>query len=213
MRGDLLKAKFHRPDFLFVDARAIARLGHVGFGLGQTRQKYRLEGRAFLAEEIARQLQHARRIRDDLHGLNARNVVEKPAAAGVHQLRVPLHLHQLQRADTFVGAQWMALVFKKKARDRLHRCDRESRRMYPSRAFHTFVEKLLTLYSVRIATASRNSSRASRKRRAPFLVEARLSAVASAIRTPALHAVRATPRCVVDDLALGLRRKLRQKIP
>jgi hypothetical protein len=44
------------------------------------------------------QLQHARGIGDDLHRLNAADVVEEPSAAGVHELRVALHLHQLQRA-------------------------------------------------------------------------------------------------------------------
>ena len=46
---------------------------------------------------------------------------------------------------------------------------------------------------------------------APFLVPSRLAAVAAAVGTPALDAVRTTPRGVFDDFALALRRKLREK--
>ena len=35
VRGYLLQSQLHGPNFLFVDARAIARRGNVGFGFGQ----------------------------------------------------------------------------------------------------------------------------------------------------------------------------------
>ena len=58
---------------------------------------------AACAEELCGQLQHARGVGDDLHGLDAGDVVEEPAATGVHELRVALHLHQLERAHAFVA--------------------------------------------------------------------------------------------------------------
>ena len=70
-------------------------------GLGETGEKGGLERIGLLTEEPLRQLQHARGIGDDLHGLNAGDVVEEPAATGVHELGVALHLHQLKGAHLF----------------------------------------------------------------------------------------------------------------
>src|SRR6185437_3100250 len=49
------------------------------------------------------------------------------------------------------------------------------------------------------------------QRRTPLLRPACLAAIAAAVRSPELHAMRAAPRCVVRNLALVLRRKLREK--
>ena len=46
------------------------------------------------------------------------------------------------------------------------------------------------------------------QRGSPFLIPSRLAAAASAVRAPALYAMRTTPRGVVDDFALPLGRKL-----
>ena len=94
-------------------------LGHVGVGLGQPGKKRRLKLRRLLAEELLRQLQYARGVGDDLHGLDPRDVVEEPAAARVHELRVALHLHQLQSAHALGVRQRARLLRGKKAVHRL----------------------------------------------------------------------------------------------
>ncbi len=90
--------------------RAVAGLGLVGVRFGQAREKRRLERRGLFAKELLRQLQHARCVGDDLHRLNAGNVVEEPAAAGVHELRVALHLHQLKSAHALGFGKRVRLV-------------------------------------------------------------------------------------------------------
>jgi hypothetical protein len=39
---------------------------------------------------------------EHLDGLNARDFVKKPAAAGVHEKGMPLHLKQLENPDLFL---------------------------------------------------------------------------------------------------------------
>ena len=97
----LFQLQLHRGYAFLVDLRAVAGGGHVGAGLGEAGQKRGLERSGLLAEEPLRELQHARGIGDDLHGFDAGDVVKEPAATGVHELGVTLHLHELKRADLF----------------------------------------------------------------------------------------------------------------
>ena len=84
---------------LLVDLRAVAGCGHVGLGLGQAGEEMRARAQsAWSPKSCCGELQHARGVGDDLHGLDAGDVVEEPAAAGVHELGVALHLHQLEGA-------------------------------------------------------------------------------------------------------------------
>ena len=117
MRGNLLEAQLLGLDAFLVDARAVAGLGIVGARLGQTREKCGLERRGLLAKNLHRQLQHARRISDHLHGLDAGDVVKEPSAAGVHELRVALHLHQLKGAHAFVVVERVRLLRGQEAID------------------------------------------------------------------------------------------------
>ena len=99
--GDLFEMQLHGIDAFFVDLRAVARGRIVGVGFGQSRQKRGLERRRLLAKNLRRELQYARGVGNDLHGLDAGDVVKEPAATGVHELSMALHLHQLERADAF----------------------------------------------------------------------------------------------------------------
>src|ERR1700722_17297314 len=58
-----------------------------------------------LFEELFGELYYAASILDDLYRLNARKLVEKPAATGVHEHSIALQLHELPNNDLLVGGQ------------------------------------------------------------------------------------------------------------
>ncbi len=97
VRADLLEADAHAGDVTGVDVGAVVEVGDVGLGFGEDAEELRFERFAGMAEELwLGELQHAARVGDDLHGFDAGDFVEEPAAGGVHQLRVALELHQLE---------------------------------------------------------------------------------------------------------------------
>ena len=98
MRGHRLQAMLQRANLLPVNHRSVAGFRIVGSGFCQPREKCVLKPGGLITKQLLRKLYHARRVGNYLHGLNARNVVKEPSAAGVHQLCMALHLHQLQRA-------------------------------------------------------------------------------------------------------------------
>ena len=57
---------------------------------------------AGFAEELGGELEDAAGVGDDLHGLDAGDLVEEPAAGGVHELGVALELEQFEGGDAFV---------------------------------------------------------------------------------------------------------------
>ena len=57
---------------------------------------------AGLAEEFGGELQDAAGVGDDLHGLDAGDLVEEPAATGVHELGVAFELEQFEGGDALV---------------------------------------------------------------------------------------------------------------
>ena len=63
--------------------------------------KFLFEGGGTLAEKLGGELQDAAGVGDDLHGLDAGDVVEEPAAAGVHEHGVALELHEHEGAGAF----------------------------------------------------------------------------------------------------------------
>ena len=97
----LLEADTEVFDVAAVDLGSVADLGEVALGLGEEFQKSGLEVGAFGAEEAAGELEHAAGVGDDLHGLNAGDLVEEPAARGVHELGMTLELHELPDNGAF----------------------------------------------------------------------------------------------------------------
>ncbi len=93
---DVLERDGRRTDRRFVDAAAVSRLGNVARRPGQGFEDERLE---VLAESVSRKLQSAPGVSQDLPRLDAADVVEEPAAARVHQLGVPLELQELPGLD------------------------------------------------------------------------------------------------------------------
>ncbi len=55
-----------------------------------------------------RKLDDACGVSDDLHGFNARDIVEEPSAACVHELRVTLHFHELERVHALIAVKGVA---------------------------------------------------------------------------------------------------------
>ena len=105
MRHHLLQVDDHGPDGFIVDVAAVLPLRIVALRLCETIGKALFEHAACRRKKRCRQLQHAGRIGDDLHRLDAGDIVEEPAAAGVHQHRVPLQLHEIQGAHALLCAQ------------------------------------------------------------------------------------------------------------
>ena len=58
-----------------------------------------------VAEELGGELEDAAGVGDDLDGLDAGDLVEEPAAGGVHELGVALELHELEDAGAFFGGE------------------------------------------------------------------------------------------------------------
>ena len=98
---------------LVEDARAVAMIGQVA--LRQRQQLLELSF-AMIGKEHLRQLQRAAGVHDDLHRLDAGELVEEPAAAGVHQHGVALHFQQRQSGHgLYVGQLGLARVWRRKS--------------------------------------------------------------------------------------------------
>src|SRR5205085_6760736 len=99
MRGDTAKIETRRFHFQLVNLPRIAVLRQVAPGRGDTAQELQFHAAAgnFFGE-----LDGARGVVQDLHGLDAGDVVEEPAAARVHEHGVALHLQQFEDGDDTV---------------------------------------------------------------------------------------------------------------
>ncbi len=142
-------------------------------------------------------MQHARGVGDDLHGFNAGDVVEEPAAAGVHQLRVALHLHQLEGEHAFVGIEGALLVFEEEVADRLGIAVEDDLDIAVAGGPDVgeyFLAGGFGEGNQGIAEGVEGLAQGL----APLLVPSRFSAAASAVGAPAFHAVGAAPGGVLD---------------
>jgi hypothetical protein len=86
---------------------AVADRRIVGAGRGQAIDEADLE---LLAAQGLAQLARARRVGEDLHGLDPGQIVEEPAAARVHRHGVATELHELEGADPAGSGQRPAAV-------------------------------------------------------------------------------------------------------
>ena len=99
--ADLFEADLHAGDVAAVDLGAVADLGDVALAFGEDVEEAGLERGAGFAEELGGELEDAAGVGDDLHGLDAGDLVEEPAAAGVHELGVAFELEQFEGGDAF----------------------------------------------------------------------------------------------------------------
>ena len=67
--------------------------------LARMSRKLVFEGGAGFAEELGGELEDAAGVGDDLDGLDAGDLVEEPAAGGVHELGVAFELEEFEDGD------------------------------------------------------------------------------------------------------------------
>ena len=99
MRGDPSQVEPHRLDLSLVDLPRVAALRHIASRAGDSLEEVELQAssRDFLGE-----LNHAAGVMEDLHRLDAGDVVEEPTAAREHQHGVALHLQELEGSNAYV---------------------------------------------------------------------------------------------------------------
>ena len=104
----------HDPRFdeIGVDASSVPKLPDVAAGLLQETQELRLQ---ILAQKVGRELNGAGGVLDDLHGLDARQLIEKPAAACEHEHGVTLQLQETHGRDLTLRLEVVpAMAFEKR---------------------------------------------------------------------------------------------------
>ena len=201
--GHALERDDGRLDQGLVDACAVAELRHVG---GRVRERFDEPGFQIGAADFPRELQRAGGVLEDLHGLDPGDLGEEPAAAGVHEERVPLHLEQIERGHALALLQRTSRL----PLDELHRA--------PPLRLEEQLDHLVEC-APRIAEQPRRLALVQRgepvvqavergaQRAAPLLVPAGLTTgVASAVAAPALDAMHAAPGGAFGDFHLALGR-------
>jgi hypothetical protein len=89
VRSHLLQVNHGRLDELLIEAGAVTVLGQIALGFRQLFQELRFQP---ALTNLFRQLDGAPGILDDLHRLDPRELIEEPAATGVHQQGMALEL-------------------------------------------------------------------------------------------------------------------------
>src|SRR5207247_7587656 len=98
------------PDELLVDSPPVAMLRQVAFRQRELLHELCLQR---ISEELLRELHGARGELDDLHGFDARKLIEKPAAARVHEHGMALELEQFKhRGFVSVGQRSKSVAVK-----------------------------------------------------------------------------------------------------
>src|SRR5438093_5897290 len=181
-----------RANISFVDAARVSVVWIVALRCFQVAKEWRLQ---FGVEEVPCQLQYSACITQHLHGLYTSDVIEEPAAAGVHQHGVTLQLEKPQRARRFPGAQpaeSVALQERRLLRAPVqHNVDVISARR-PRIAQQVGRRLPVSAVDLLAKTVDGRPQRAAPGLRPAWV----LSRVAAAITTPALNSMRATPGAV-----------------
>ena len=198
-----------RLHLLLVDAAGVAALRNVGRRLLERRFEGRLQLRA---AGFPGKLQRTGSVLQDLHRLQPRHFGEEPAAARVHEHRLPLHLQQLERLDPLQSAQVPGRMSGDESRCVLalwiedHLDELVAREpgvaQEPSR-FALVEHRELVAEDVERGA----------ERGAPVLPPSGSSACrAAAVAAPALDSVRAAPGGPVEDLRLVSGREQLQRL-
>ena len=101
--ADVLEIEAGAGDETAVDFGSGADLWDVGFGFFEEGEEVGFEGGCGWAEEVLRELDDAAGVGDDLHGFEAGDIVEEPAAGGVHELGVAFELEEFEENYAFSG--------------------------------------------------------------------------------------------------------------
>ena len=197
MRDHAAQVHHGGTDETLPDDAAVGVGGHVGRRRGQPAHELVLQARA---AEVGEVLQRHRRIPEDLHRLDGRQLVEEPAARGVHeqpvalQLEKPAHFQPRGRiqGQPLVAAEEGLESFRAAVEDDADVVVARLPRILEPDGRARLVERVdLVAQPVQALT----------QRAAPALV--RLAAdAAAAVAAPALHTVDAGPRGALVDLRL-----------
>ncbi len=157
------------------------------------------------------ELEDAAGVGDDLDGLDAGDLVEEPAAAGVHELGVTFELEEFEDGDAFRFGEFAGGVLLEEFDDGGGGAVEDDLDVGVAGGPEIFEEglgELLGEGSGGVAEVVEGFA----ERRAPLLVPAGLgAAVAAAVGAPALDAVGAGPGGVFDDFGLPFGRKVFEK--
>ncbi len=115
MGGYLFEADFHGANVAIENGGAVLLLGQVALRGREAGDEVLLEIGGAFPEEVRRELEDAPGVGDDLHGLNAGDVVEEPATAGVHEHGVALELHEHEGAGAFVFVEFVERMLAKES--------------------------------------------------------------------------------------------------
>ena len=94
-----------------IDFGSVGEVGAVALGEGEDPEELGFEIGGLgaeadgVGEELVGELEDAAGVGDDLDGFDAGDVVEEPAAAGVHELGVALELEEFEDGDAFGGGE------------------------------------------------------------------------------------------------------------
>src|SRR5216684_4182987 len=209
--ADLFETDLHAVDVAVINLGAVDHLGDVAFGFGEDVEESGFESGAGFAEELARELDDAAGVGDDLHGLDAGDLVEEPAAGGVHELGVAFELEEFEAGDAFGFGEFARGLLREEVEDGgggagwifTAKDDLDVGVARGPEVFEEGLGELLGEGGGGVAEVVEGFA----ERGAPFLVPAGLAAVAAAVGAPAFDAVGAGPGGVFGDFGLPFRRK------
>ncbi len=206
--GHLIQRDYGRLDPFLVDGFAVTVLREITFGLRQSFQKVRLE---VILPEVLRQLDSAAGVLNDLYRFDTGDVVEEPAATGVHEHGVPLQFEQLQDVTGFRLSQFTCGMTPEKAAGVALGPIQQNGDIFVAGGPGIF-EKPGSLLKTRgqLVTQSIESFA---QRRSPGLIPAGMSGIAATIGAPAFQAVRAAPGTVFEDFDFMRGRMFREVFP
>ena len=108
--ADLFEADLHVGDEAAVDLGSVDELRDIADGFLEDLEEAGFEVGAGCAEELGGELEDAAGIGDDLDGLDAGDLVEEPAAGGVHELGVAFELEEFEGGDAVGFGEGAGLV-------------------------------------------------------------------------------------------------------
>ncbi len=209
--ADVLNLDARAGDPLAIDRGAISVFRHVAFRAGEHVEKLRFEGSAFLTEELGGELQNTAGIGNDLHGLNAGDVVEEPATAGVHELGVAFELEELEHGHALVCREGFEGVPFEEAVDAALVAIQNHRDVGIAGLPEIADQRRCQLFGEG-GGAIAQQVECFTQGAAPGLVPAGSAAVATAVGAPAFDAVEAAPGRLFDDLGFAGGRELGEEL-
>src|SRR6185437_3167537 len=195
----------------FVDLFAVAMFGKIAFRLAQFLAKLRLEIVAL--HHLASQLDGPTGVLDYLHCLDARELVEKPAAARIHQHRVALHFKQLESPHSRRLVEFVNCVPGKKAVYGIFGPVENNVDIVVARSPWIFEQILCLLLELGRNSIAQPIQRLSQRRK-PLLIPSGMPAgITAAVGPPALDSMYAAPRGVFNDLRQNFGRMHLEELP